>query len=114
MMPPKDSDSAQLRQFLRHYRPVPPPAMGHLEAEIMGQVLKQTATGQRKRAWIWGLVSLLVFGSGSLVTTQLSQPQALTTSELSELDLYVADRWDSVFNTVEEPLAPPLFSSSLD
>lgn len=102
MMPPEDS--SQLRQFLYRHRPIPPPALGHLEAQIMGQVLNEASNRQGQRVWLWGLVSLLMVVGGGLVSTQLLQPQALTASELSELDLYVAEHWESLFNTVEEPM----------
>lgn len=111
MRSPEDS---QLQHFLRHHRPVPPPASRQVEAEIMGQVLTQLPTGKGSRVWLWGLVGVLMLGSGGLVTTQLFRPQALTAHELSELDFYVADRWDSLFTPVEEPLPTLMFSSSLD
>ncbi|AFY61527.1 hypothetical protein [Synechococcus sp. PCC 6312] len=114
MMPPEDTHSSQLRQFLRRHQPVPPPALGHLEMQIMGKVLNEAPTRQGQRVWFWGLLSLLIVGSGGLVTTQLLRPQALTASELSELDIYVADRWESLFSTAEEPTPTTIFSPSLD
>ena len=113
-MPPKDCHSFQLGQFLHRHRPAPPPALGDLETQIMGQVLREAQTSKGQRVWLWGLVSLLVLGSGGLVMTQLLRPQALTASELSELDLYVADGWESMFSTVEDPMPTVMFSSSLD
>ncbi|MDS3860794.1 hypothetical protein RIF25_08195 [Thermosynechococcaceae cyanobacterium BACA0444] len=114
MMPPEDSHSSQLSQFLHRHRPVPPPALGDLETQIMGQVLREAQTSKGQRVWLWGLLSLLLVGSGGLVMTQLLRPQALTASELSELDLYVAERWESLFSTAEESMPTTVFSSSLD
>jgi hypothetical protein len=96
-LPSNRPDDDRLVDFLRHHRPVPPPAPPALEAQIMAHLepLPPPALRHQRRRWaLPATAAALVLGVGSWVAWRATIP-SFQTATGSDVDAFLADTWYS-------------------